>query len=249
MADPAQILAQLRALGSIEARTALAKHGAEGAMFGVRFADIDQLAKHHRNDHALAVSLWASDNVDAQILAMKIADPAQMSGKELDRWLGQIRWYMGVDVFVAALVTRSPLAQARADAWRKSKHELRGRAGWGLVAHLARDPERDEAWLLGCLDGIRKGIRSAPNRKREAMNSALIAIGGYRKGLRERALAVADQIGEVEIDHGETHCQTPPARPYIEAMATRTSSKRASKKKVAGEKVAANKKSTAKKSR
>jgi len=237
MADPAQVLAQMRALGSIEARVALAKHGAEGAMFGVRFADIDQLAKRHRNDHALALSLWASDNVDARILAMKIADPTKLSSNDLDRWLAEIRWYMGVDVFVAALVTRSPLAQARADAWRRSKHELRGRAGWGLVAHLARDPERDAGWLRSCLDAIRKGIRSAPNRKREAMNSALIAIGGYRAELREPALAVADAIGTVEVDHGETHCKTPAARPYIEAMVAPEQRKRA--KAGAGNKPAA----------
>lgn len=218
MADPAEVLERLRELGSVEARVALAKHGAEGAMFGVRVADLDRLAKLHRKDHALALALWASDNVDARILAMKIADPGQMSGPQLDRWLAQIRWYMGVDVFVAALVIGSPLAQERADAWRRSKHELRGRAGWSLVAHLARDPQRETDWLHGCLEAIRKGIRSAPNRKREAMNSALIAIGGYRAELRELALAIADAIGKVEIDYGETYCTTPEARPYIEAM-------------------------------
>jgi 3-methyladenine DNA glycosylase AlkD len=212
------VLEQLRDLGSIEVRQALAKHGAAEPMFGVRIADLDALAKRHRGDHELACGLWASENVDARLLAMKIADPERMSGAALERWLADIRWYMGVDVFVGALVVRTKQARAKADAWRKARRELVGRAGWTIVAHLARDLETPDAWFAGCIDEIVAGIHAAPNRKREAMNSALIGIGGYREALRERALAAADQIGEVEIDHGDTYCTTPAARPYIEAV-------------------------------
>ncbi|HLT36183.1 MAG TPA: DNA alkylation repair protein [Enhygromyxa sp.] len=229
------VLDQLRALGTLQARQALAKHGAPERMFGVRFADLDKLARRHRGDHPLACELWASENVDARILAVKIADPSQMSAADLDRWLADLRWYMGVDVLVGSLVVRTEHAQRKANVWRKARGELEGRAGWTIVAHLARDPAIPDEWLAGCLAEIVKGIHAAPNRKREAMNSALIAIGGYREGLRERALAAADAIGKVEIDHGDTYCKTPEARPYIEAMAARarqtgkTSSKKSGK--------------------
>jgi 3-methyladenine DNA glycosylase AlkD len=219
------VLAQLRALGTIEARKVFARHGATEDMFGVRFADIDKLAKQHRGDHTLACELWASENVDARVLAMKIADPEQMSGAELDRWLGELRWYMGVDVFVGSLVVRSKHAQQRAGAWRKARDELRGRAGWQLIALLAADRSIPDVWFASCIDEIVAGIRTAPNRKREAMNSALIAIGGYREALRERVLVAADQLGKVEIDHGDTYCKTPDARSYIETMVTRANAK------------------------
>lgn len=51
------------------------------------------------------------------------------------------------------------------------------------------------------------------------MNAALIAIGGHRAGLRERAVAVAEAVGAVEVDHGETGMVTPDARAYLEQMA------------------------------
>lgn len=226
------VLEQLRALGTIEARQALAKHGASEPMFGVRFADIDALAKLHRGDHRLACELWASGNADARVLAMKIADPEQMSAAALERWLADLRWYMGVDVFVGSLVVRTKHAKAKSDAWRKAKRELVGRAGWTIVAHIARDPALPDAWFAGCLDEIVAGIHAAPNRKREAMNSALIGIGGYREALRERALAAADRIGKVEIDHGDTYCKTPAARPYIEAMAARAQRKSGKRAKI-----------------
>lgn len=219
MPSKAEVLAQLRELGSVEARSALAKHGAPKPIYGVRFADIDALAKRYRGEHELACQLWTSKNVDARMLAVKIADPEQMSAAELDRWLGDLRWYMGVDLFVGSLVVRSKHARKKADAWRKARAELRGRAGWTIIAHLARDLDLPDDWFGQCLDEIVKGIHAAPNRKREAMNSALIAIGGYREVLRERALGAADRIGKVEVDHGGTYCKTPDARPYIETMA------------------------------
>lgn len=243
------VLDQLRALGTIEARQVLAKHGAPEAMFGVRFADIDALAKRHRGDHELACELWATRNVDARVLACKIADPERMSAAELDRWLDELRWYMGVDVFVGSLVVHSKHARQKADAWRKARSEMKGRAGWTIIAHLARDPEIPDAWLGDCIDEIAGGIHAAANRKREAMNSALIAIGGYREGLRERALAAADRIGKVEIDHGQTYCKTPEARPYIESMAARANKAagKTASKKTTGTKKAATKKTAAKK--
>lgn len=50
------------------------------------------------------------------------------------------------------------------------------------------------------------------------MNGALINIGARDDALRKKALAAADRIGVVEVDHGQTECKTPAARPYIEKM-------------------------------
>ena len=48
-----------------------------------------------------------------------------------------------------------------------------------------------------------------------AMNTALINIGVRNEALRERALAAAERIGAVEVDHGQTACETPDAVEYI----------------------------------
>ncbi|MFO7567675.1 MAG: DNA alkylation repair protein [Enhygromyxa sp.] len=217
-----KVLEQLRALGTIEARLALVEHGAREPMFGVRFGDLDALAQRHRGDHELACALWTSENIDARLLAMKIADPERMSEVALDRWLGDLRWHMSVDLFVSALVVRSRHAHQKAEQWREAPGELEGRAGWTLVVHLARDLGIPDPWFAGCVDELVAGIHSAPNYKREAMNSALIAIGGYRENLRARALRAADRIGTVEVDHGDNYCETPDARRYIEAMIDRS---------------------------
>ena len=47
------------------------------------------------------------------------------------------------------------------------------------------------------------------------MNGALIAIGIRNPVLQAKALAVAAQIGKVDVDHGQTSCKTPDAGAYI----------------------------------
>ena len=51
---------------------------------------------------------------------------------------------------------------------------------------------------------------------KEAMNNALIAIGLRNEKLKNKALDVSDIIGKVEIDHGDTSCQTFDLRAYIQ---------------------------------
>ena len=236
------LLAELEELGHPQVRATYKRHGADGPMFGLRLADLDALVRRHRGPqaHELARALWATGNLDAQLLAAKLGDPQQSSSAELDRWARACSWPMAVDIFVADFVIRSPLALDKAGRWRRSKAEYVGRAGWTLVAGLARDAAIADEVFVACLAEIRRGIRSAANRKREAMNTALIAIGCHRQALRDEALAVADAIGPVEIDQGETNCETPDARASIEKAAAHQlrQAKRAAKKKAAQKKVA-----------
>jgi len=62
---------------------------------------------------------------------------------------------------------------------------------------------------------IERAMHSRKNRVRHQMNGALIAIGIRNPALEKKAVAAAERIGKVEVDHGETGCKTPDAVPYI----------------------------------
>ena len=72
---------------------------------------------------------------------------------------------------------------------------------------------------------IEQEIHNQPNRVREAMNNTLIAIGCRNPTLQEKSLAIAQKIGEVYIDHGETSCKTPDATAYIHKTVERKKEK------------------------
>jgi 3-methyladenine DNA glycosylase AlkD len=214
----AEAMRTLEKAGSAQTRKTYARHGAKDPMFGVSFATLKTLVKRIRVDHDLALALWETGNFDARNLAFKIADPARMTPGDLDRWARETEARM-CSWYPAMLAAEGPHAMATATRWLSSKEELLRSTGWGLVGQLAgRDPTTPDSWFADRLAQIEKTLQSSSNGERYAMNNALIAIGGRSPALRKAALAAAKRIGKVEVDHGDTACETPVADLYIEKM-------------------------------
>ncbi len=221
----AQAMSALEKAGTAQARKTYARHGVPEPMFGVSFATLKTLYKRIKVDHDLALALWDTGNFDARNLALKIVDPARMSAADLDRWAKapMARMCQG---YVSHLAAEGPHGRSRADAWLSSRDEhLRG-CGWLLVAALAMVDESIPApWFAARLVEIEKSIHAAPNAQRDAMNRALIAIGGRDAALRKAATAAAKRIGKVEVDYGDTACKTPDAAAYIDKAWAHSTSK------------------------
>jgi hypothetical protein len=75
-----EILAQLKSLGDDARRVHNTKAGAPDNQFGVKLGDIRAMAKKIKTDHELALNLWDTRNVEAQLLATLIIKPALLSG-------------------------------------------------------------------------------------------------------------------------------------------------------------------------
>lgn len=209
-----EALRELEAAGTAQNRKIYARHGVKATMYGVSFAALGKLAKAIKVDHELAVALWETGNHDGRILATMVADPGALTSKQLDAWAKELDNYVVTDAF-SKMVMKSPHCRAKADAWTKRKGEWVSTAGWTQLAQLAESPALlDDAAALEFLGRIEAGIHQAPNRTRFAMNLGVIALG-LRPTLTEAAIAAAKRIGTVDVDHGETNCQTPEAVSYI----------------------------------
>ncbi|MBM3855154.1 MAG: DNA alkylation repair protein [Verrucomicrobia bacterium] len=221
----AAVMGLLEQLGSEQTRKTWVRHGAQGPMFGVLFGELFKLMKRIGVDHELARALWATGNVDARNLAMKIADPLAMTSDELDRWA--LEYEMGMcGLYIASLAAEGPHGAAKVREWLSSPHErLRGE-GWTLLGRLSDlDETFSEAELRRRVAEIEQTIHAAPNVTRSKMNQALIAIGGHSPALREAVLAAAKRIGPVTVDHGDTSCKTPNAVEYVAKMWERAGKK------------------------
>jgi 3-methyladenine DNA glycosylase AlkD len=216
-----EAMAALEKAGTAQYRKIYARHGIGENMFGVSYATLKSLVKQIKKDQPLAEQLWATGNHDARILATMIADPATISSKVIDQWVKEIDNYAITDA-VVGVVSKSAVARQRMEKWQKSKDEWIGRAGWMLLAHLAMsDQTLSDDDLASFIPIIESEIHARKNRVRDAMNSALISIGIRNAALEKQALAAAKRIGRVEVDHGETNCQTPDAAEYIRKVAER----------------------------
>lgn len=215
MMDLAEALAALEAAGTEQHRQINLRHGVTAPSYGVSATSLANLAKQIKVDHALALALWATGNHDARVLATKIADPARLTAKVADTWAKDCDNYLLVEA-AASPVGRSEIAPSRAKDWRDRKGEWVASLGWAVTAHLALSDGIDEIEARGLLRQITREIHDRPNRVRHEMNGVVIAIGTGIPDCRQAALAAADDIGTIDVDHGETGCKTPDAYEYIE---------------------------------
>ncbi len=208
-------LRELKRRGTAQNRKVYRRHGVGENMYGVSFADLRLLAKQIKVDQDLAVELWGTGNHDARVLAALIADPDQFNANTLDAWSKDLNNYVITDQF-AGLVARTRYWQKKAEKWHTARGEWIGRAGWELIGQLAlHQPDLPDNYFEAYLTKIETSIHQQKNRVREAMNNVLIAIGIRNAALQEKALSVAQAIGPVEVDQGETNCKTPNAAEYI----------------------------------
>lgn len=221
-----QVMTELKKSGTAQNRKIYANHGASEPMFGVSCNDLGKLKKKIKVDHNLAIQLWDSGNVDAQVLATMIADPDQLKSNVVESWIKDVTYYLLSDS-IAALVAQSPMAWKKMEKWTKSNQEFVQQSGYSILTVLLRDGyEMNKTEGNRILKTIEKEIHDAPNRARHSMNTAIMAIGIYMPSLTKDAIATAKKIGKVKVDHGPTACKTPDAVSYIEKALKRNKSRK-----------------------
>lgn len=213
--DAEAALASLQKAGTEQNRQTYRRHGAPDPVWGVSWGTLRSLAKQIKVNQDLAQKLWASGNTDARTLAALVADPARLDAATAARWIAEARYHVLVDE-VAGVIARSSLAITCMAEWVGSDDEWLARAGWTVMSRLAAEA-RDvpDASFTPYIAMIERRIAEAPDRVKAAMNRALIAIGCRSAEMAEAAIAAARRIGPVDVDHGDTACQTPDAEAYI----------------------------------
>jgi hypothetical protein len=220
----ADVMNQLKQMGTEANRRIYRNHGATENVFGVSTANLKTLVKAIKKDHALAEQLWNTGNYDAQSLAAMIADPAQMTSESIDAWSKGLYTY-GLTDYFADLVFKTPFAEEKALQWKDSSNEWLGRAGWHLIAKSAADPQRPDSEFAAYLPVIEREIHIRVNRTRQAMLNTLVAIGARGGDIMEQTFSAVGRIGPVEIDHGNTSCETIEPISYIKKVLARTEKK------------------------
>ena len=209
-----EVLAKLQKLGKPNTVKIYARHGVSGPCYGVAYGDLKPLVKKIGRNQQVALELWRSGVHDARVAATMIAEPEKMTRAQIEGWLDDCTNYVLTDA-VSGIAAEMPAALEMARSWIDREGEWITTAGWNVVGMNGAKRRLTARDVNGLLEKIAVTIHTQPNRTRYAMNNVLIGIGGYVESLRPRALAIANAIGTVHVDHGETGCQTPDAAAYI----------------------------------
>src|SRR5689334_15864622 len=107
-----EALAQLESLGTEKVRARNKKDGAGDQQFGVLHGDIRKLAEKIKTNHGLALALWETGNVDAQLLAVLLMKPKSLSTDEMDRLVRSITFAQVADWLNSYVVKNHPDKEA-----------------------------------------------------------------------------------------------------------------------------------------
>lgn len=215
-----EALEQLQALGNDRMRAQNRKNGAGDNQFGVRLGDIRKVAKKAKTDHALALALWESGNVDARLLATLVIHPAELSAAELDAMVRSLDFAHLADWLIAYVVKNHPEKEALRQAWMADADPWAARAGWALTSErIGRSPEGLD--LAALLDRIESEMGGAAPEVQWTMNFCLAGVGIHHPEHRPRALAIGEALGIYRDYPVSKGCTSPFAPIWINEMVRR----------------------------
>jgi 3-methyladenine DNA glycosylase AlkD len=220
----AEIVQELKPLGSETIKKVLLKHGIKEPLFGVKIEELKKIQKRIKKDYQLALDLYDTGIYDAMYLAGLIADDPKMTRKDLQHWVDKATCNALCGSTVAWVAAESLHGWDLALEWIESKKENTAVTGWATLSSLVGikdDAELDLAELKRLLQRVQKTLPKEPDRVRYAMNGFVIAVGTYVQPLTDVALQTARKIGEVSVDVGDTSCKVPYAPDYIEKVQKR----------------------------
>ena len=189
-------LERLRGAARPEALAAMAHFGLTGdGRLGLAVPTLRALAREFRRDHELALALWDTGIPDAQMLAGMVAEPAQLTVAQMDRWAAGMRAWDVCDQACNNAFVKSPLAWDAIPRWAAREAEFEKRAGFALLAVAAvHQKTRPDADFLARLPLIEAAAGDERNFVKKAVNWALRQIGKRSRALREPALTVAERL-------------------------------------------------------
>jgi 3-methyladenine DNA glycosylase AlkD len=190
------ILDELRGLGSEDGRAGMARYGinVEDA-FGVSVYELRRVAKRLGTDHDLALSLWATGNHEARLLACFVDDPAAVTEEQLEAWAADFDSWDVCDQATTSLFDQTRFAWPKAVEWAGRGEEWVKRGGFALMAGLAfHDKSAADQAFLELLPLIEREACDDRNFVRKAVNWALRNIGKRNLTLNAAAIACAEMI-------------------------------------------------------
>lgn len=174
----------------------MARFGIVGEQrLGLSMPAMRQIARTLGHDHALALALWDTGIPDARIVAGMVAEPAQLTSRQMDTWAQGFASWDVCDQVCGSAFLASPLAWSKVPLWAARHDEFVRRAAFALLATLAvHDKAATDVQFIEALSIIEAAAVDERNFVKKAVNWALRNIGKRNPALNAAAIETAQRI-------------------------------------------------------
>ena len=216
-----ETLAELQSLADEKVRKQHLKNGARENLYGVKMGDIRNLAKKIKVNHALALQLWETGNIDARMLAILILEPKKLSTQEIEQMVSSENFAWAADWFYNYVIKDLPNKEQFRERWMNSADTMLARAGWSLMSgRIVRAPQGID--IDKTLKRIELDMADAAPEVQWTMNTTLAQIGINHPHYREQALAIGEKLGIYRDYPVSKGCTSPFAPIWINAIVARS---------------------------
>ncbi|WP_139488834.1 DNA alkylation repair protein [Brevibacillus dissolubilis] len=212
MTELSQVLDHMREFSDPRAVAIWAKVGMPTDTYiGVSLTNLKTIAKTIKKNHDLALTLWQTGIHDARLLATMIEEPKQVTLDQIIHQSDDFDFWDLADKYCKNVIGKTTMSSHFIDLWKDSDIEMKKRSAYILLSGYAGQKKTgiDDSYFESFLRVIQDSITTEKNWVKEAMIYALIGIGSRNPHLHEQALSVARHVGTIEVDYGDTSCQTP----------------------------------------
>lgn len=180
--------------------------------YGIGLTILRKLAKQIGRDHALALQLWESNVYDAQIIALLIDDPKQITREQAEMQVEHLNQGHLAHVFSScgAPLANTPFVVELVSEWIYSKDMIRRSCGYGLLYEISKSKKKsapNDSFFLKRIEYISMSFISEHNTVQGSMGGALIGMGKRNARLNAAALKVAKTIGPIQFKSSGSNCE------------------------------------------
>lgn len=211
------LLDELAQLDNPKIRAVNVRHGDD---HGVNLAHLRAIAKRLNTQHDLATQLWDSGDTAARLLSTLVCSPKSYTRADLDLMAREAEWPKVLDWLVNYVVKKSAHKEDLRTAWLHDDDPNVASAGWVLTTERVKKTPTGLD-LDGILDTIEHGMKIALPRPQWAMNETLANIGICHAELRERAIAIGENLQVLKDYPTPPNCTSPYAPAWIAEIVRR----------------------------
>jgi 3-methyladenine DNA glycosylase AlkD len=200
MASAKDILKILKAKARPDQLEGMARYGiSTERRLGVKVPDMRKIAKDTGKDHALALELWKTGILDAQIVAALVGEPEKLTDAQMEEWVKDFNSWDVCDQVCMNLFDKSPMAIKKIHDWSGREEEFVKRAAYALIACVAwHDKAADDNTFIQLFPIIKCGATDERNYVKKSVNWALRHIGKRNVRLNKAAIGIAEEIKQMD---------------------------------------------------